>query len=105
MTTLNPHQCIQEAILNNLPEIDDTMSNEQKLHLLSDSILQFLDAEGYTLVDRDAVWDFNDSLEKWLNQDSDAHRISIFTPYQDWLAVWRRLPPKRRYDIDGSLIR
>jgi len=105
MTTLTPHQCIQEAILNNLPEVDESMTSGQKLHLLSDSILQYLDAEGYTLVDRDAVWDFHDDLEEWLNQDADAHRISIFAPYQSWLALWRRLPPRRKYDIDGSPIK
>lgn len=105
MARMTPHECIQEAILNNLPDVDDSMTKEQKLHLLSDAIVQFLDAEGYTLVDREAVWDFHDTLEAWLNQDTDGRRLGTFSPYHEWLAVYRHLPPRYRYDKHGQLIK
>lgn len=104
MTKLTPHECIQEAIINNLPEVNDSMTEAQKLHLLSDSILQYLDAEGFTLINLEAVWTFNDSLQDWLNQDPDSHRLSTFSPYDSWLNVWRLLPPRRKYEIDGKPI-
>lgn len=102
--TLTPHECIKEAIANETLGLDETKSREQQLFQLADAVLQYLDAEGYTVVHADSVWGFHDSLEAWLNQDSDAHRLSTFTPHQDWLAVWRRLPPRRKYDTAGNLI-
>jgi hypothetical protein len=92
---LTPSECIQEALWNSIPLLDDTMTKEQRLHLLSDAVLQFLDAEGYTLMDRDAAWGFHESLRSWLNQDYDEHRLATFSPYDDWLEVYRRLPPRR----------
>jgi hypothetical protein len=92
---LTPQECIQEAIWNTIPDLSATMTKEERLHMLSDAVLQFLDAEGFTIIDRDAAWNFHDSLERWLNQDDDEYRLSVFTPHQDWLEVWRRLPPRR----------
>jgi hypothetical protein len=99
---MTPAQCIEEAIWNNLSELKDTMSKQERLSLLSDAVLQFLDAAGYTLVGGDAVWRFHDGLQDWLNQDRDEHRLSTFTPYDDWLNVWRSMPP--RSDNEGNII-
>jgi DNA replication protein DnaC len=67
--------------MNNAGEMDESKPKDRQLHELADAILQFLDAEGYTLIDSDAVWNFHDSLEAWLNQDVDEHRLSMFSPY------------------------
>jgi hypothetical protein len=101
---MTPHECIKEAIMHAAGQLDDSGSKEKQLFELADTVIQFLDAEGYTIVERDAVWRFHDSLETWLNQDADGHRLGTFMPYQDWLAVWRKLPPRRKYDVDGSLL-
>ena len=95
---MTPHEFIIEAIMNNAGEMDESKPKDRQLHELADAILQFLDAEGYTLIDSDAVWNFHDSLEAWLNQDVDEHRLSMFSPYDDWLKVFRSLPPRRKYD-------
>jgi hypothetical protein len=89
-----PAQCIEEALWNNIPLLDDTMSKQARLQCLSSAVLQYLDAEGYTIVDNDAAWTFHDALQRWLNQDSDGHRLSIFSPHEAWMEVWRRLPPR-----------
>ena len=78
---LLPAQCIEEAIWNNLPLLEDTMTKQERLQLLSSAVLQFLDAEGYTLMDVDAAWTFHDELQRWLNQDDDGHRAGdLFSP-------------------------
>jgi len=101
-TLVTAHECIREAIINTTASFDENAPKEKQLFELADAVLQYLDAEGYTVVNGEAVWDFHDSLETWLNQDADVHRLGTFTPYQEWLAVWRSLPPRRKYDIDGS---
>lgn len=101
---LTPHECIQDALWNTIPELDDSMSKDQRLRTLANAVLQYLDAEGFTLIDSDAVWTFHDSLNHWLNQDSDEHRLSTFSPYDDWLTLWRRLPPRIRYNQFGEPI-
>jgi hypothetical protein len=90
-----PQECIKEAIFHAAPKLDETKPKEQQLYELADAILQFLDAEGYTIMDAEAAWTFHYRLEQWLNQDVDEHRLSTFTPYHDWKEVWRRLPPER----------
>lgn len=98
---LTPHECIKEALIaNSAPE--EGVTNDRQLFNLCEAVLKFLDAKGYTIIDRDAVWDFHDSLDAWLNQDSDEHRISTFSPYQEWLDVFRLLPPRR--DTEGNVI-
>lgn len=89
-----PAQCIEEAISHNAPLLEETMTPQERLQFLSAAVLQFLNAEGYTVIDADAVWAFHDALQDWLNQDADAHRLSTFSPHDAWLNVWRRLPPR-----------
>ena len=101
---MTPHECIKEAIANKAAELDDSAPKDKQLFELADAVLQYLDAEGYTVIDVDAAWKFHDRLQQWLNQDYDGHRINTFGPYDDWLEVWKRLPPRRRYDAAGQLI-
>ena len=93
-----PAQCIEETISNNAPLLKDTMTQQQGLQFISEMVLQYLDAEGYTIIDADAVWTFHDELERWLNQDDDSHRLATFSPHNAWLDVWRLLPPRPRKD-------
>jgi hypothetical protein len=60
-----PAQCIEEALWNNIPLLDDTMSKQARLQCLSSAVLQYLDADGYTIVDNDAAWTFHDALQRW----------------------------------------
>jgi hypothetical protein len=95
---LLPAQCIEEALWNNIPLLEETMSKQERLQLLSSAVLQFLESEGYTIIDVDAVWTFHDELQHWLNQDDDGHRLGTFSPHEAWLDVWRRLPPRPTED-------
>ena len=99
---MTPAECIKEAIFNATKELDENAPKDKQLFDIADAVLQYLDAEGFTIIDGDAVWNFHDRLDEWLNQDVDAHRLSTFTPYDDWLDVWRKLPPRRKYDIAGN---
>ena len=93
---LLPAQCIEEAIWNNVPLLESTMTKQERLQLLSSAVLQFHEAEGYTIVNAGAVWFFHDELEHWLNQDEDGHRLATFSPHDAWLDVWRLLPARSR---------
>jgi hypothetical protein len=90
--------------MNNAAGLDDSKPKERQLHELADAVLQYLDAEGYTIIDNEAAWNFHDSLERWLNQDVDQHRLNTFSPYSEWLSVLRQLPPRRKYDMAGNPI-
>ncbi len=48
--------------------------------MLSEAVLQYLDSEGYTIIDRDVVWHFHHSFNSWLNHDDDEHRLSNLYP-------------------------
>lgn len=94
MSLMTPLECIQAAILDATTKLDPAQPRETQLFALAQAIIDRLGANGFTISDAKAIWNFHHHLDEWLNQDVDGHRLSTFEPYSSWLEVWRKLPPE-----------